>query len=195
MIFGLIPAAGLSTRMHDYKMTLPCKSRTVIETTTASLLDAGVERVVIVLGHRADEVRKALLDFGDKVLFVYNEEYASSDMMHSIQCGCSEMPPCDAFFLLPGDMPMVSEKTIHALQMAYISEPKAKVIFPTIQGRRKHPPLISSELIPKILAFRGEGGLRALWETMEDGILAVPVTDMGIQVDLDTKEDYLRHCK
>ncbi|MBZ5565767.1 MAG: NTP transferase domain-containing protein, partial [Acidobacteriia bacterium] len=51
MIAGLVLAAGESSRMGKDKALLRYQGRTFLETILQTLRDAGVERVVVVLGH------------------------------------------------------------------------------------------------------------------------------------------------
>lgn len=187
---ALILAAGLSKRMGEFKPLLPLRGRTVIENSVGSVLSGGAETAVVVTGCRADEVESVLRDaFGDRVSFVRNEEYASTEMMRSVQIGAAALPECDAFFLLPGDMPVVAPDTFDRLLAARERE-KAPVVFPTLDGYRKHPPLIDARLIPAITAFDGDGGLRELWKRYESAIRTVAVEDAGVWIDLDTRPAY-----
>ena len=193
-IGALVLAAGLSRRMGDFKPLLPLRGAALIENSVGSVLSGGAESAVVVTGHRADEVEDVLRRaFGERVRLVRNPDYASTDMLRSIQIGAAALPPCEAFFLLPGDMPAVAADTCGRLLAARERE-AAPVIFPALDGRRAHPPLIDARLIPEILAFDGGGGLRGLWERHESGIRAVPVDDAGVRLDLDTPEDYQK-CK
>lgn len=191
-IHALILAAGQSRRMGQFKPLLPLRGRTLIENSVGSALSGGAETAVVVTGCRGDEVEDVLARaFGTRVRFARNPDYAATDMMRSIQIGAAALPACDAFFLLPGDMPAVEAGTFAALLAAREREPHP-VIFPTLGGYRKHPPLIDAALLPAILAFDGEGGLRELWKRYENDILTVPVEDGGVWVDLDTPADYQR---
>ena len=193
-ICALILAAGLSRRMGEFKPLLPLGKSTVIESTVSAALSGGAERAVAVTGYRADEVEAALRGrFGDAVGFVRNSEYDATDMLRSVQIGAAALPGCDAFFLLPGDMPAVENDTFRAL-LAARERGRPLLVFPTLDGWRKHPPLVDARLIPEIIAFRGEGGLRELWKRFEDKTVTVPVNDGGVQLDLDTPRDYQR-CK
>jgi len=189
-LLGLIPAAGLSSRMGAFKPLLPFGGGTVIEAAVSSLLEGGAAAVTLVTGHRAAEIESVLgAAFPGRVRFVRNPDYAATDMLRSVQLGCGALPPCEGFFLLPGDMPAVRPETLRTLAAR---RPKAGpyILFPVLEGRRLHPPLISGDLIPDILAFRGEGGLRAFWATREEAVGTVAVTDAGGLWDLDTPEDY-----
>lgn len=188
---GLILAAGLSSRMGDFKPLMPLHEKTLIENAIDSLLLSGVGQVVVVLGHRGKELETILRSryIGDSILTVYNHDYATTDMFTSIRVGLSVMPPCDAFFLLPGDMPVVAKETFLAVYRAMPQDGTA-ITFPTLEGYRKHPPLISADLIPEIMAYRGEGGLRGFWQLHPDLIKTVAVDDIGCWTDLDTFEQY-----
>jgi len=189
-ICGLILAAGLSSRMGEFKPLMPLRGKTLIENTVSSVLNGGAQSVVVVTGYRGTEV-EALLQrrYGERVRFARNPEFAETDMMRSIQIGCLALPSCDAFFLMPGDMPVVGRTTFQKLLMARPTD-ALSVVFPTLGGYRKHPPLVDARLIPEILAFRDSGGLRRLWRQHEELILTVPVDDEGVWVDLDTQRDY-----
>ena len=189
-IHALVLAAGRSRRMGDFKPLLPLRGRTLIENSVGSALSGGAETVTVVTGCRADEVERVLARaFGERVRFVRNDAYAETDMLRSAQLGAAALPACGAFFLLPGDMPVVSPETFAKLRAAYAREP-APLVFPTLDGRRKHPPLIDARLIPAILAFDGEGGLRELWRRYEGELRTVPVDDAGVRIDVDTPRDY-----
>ena len=192
-ICGLVLAAGLSRRMGEFKPLLPFRGKTLIENTIDSILSGGAHQVVVVTGHRAEELEAILGEkYEGRVILARNREFATTDMLRSIQIGCRAMPECDAFFLLPGDMPVVEPSTFRKVLAR--RDGTLKVIFPTLDGFRKHPPLVDCRLIPRILNFHGDGGLRQFWQEQEALVTTVSVDDGGVWVDLDTKEDY-KKCK
>lgn len=189
-ILGLVPAAGRSSRMGEFKPLLPFRGRPLIVNAVGSLLSGGAERAVVVTGLRAAEVEAALENaFGDRVRCVRNLDYARTDMLRSIQLGCAALEEAEALFLLPGDMPAVRPATLRALLDSRPAE-APYILFPVLDGRRRHPPLIHRTLLPEIASFRGDGGLRALWRLHESIIREVPVADEGVALDLDTPGDY-----
>lgn len=189
---GLVLAAGRSTRMGAFKMLMPLDGETVIERSISSMFRAGVSSVVLVVGYRGDEIERTIGNrFGDRLTTVYNHDYAHTDMLHSIRLGLRSLPPCDAFFLLPGDMPGIGKETFLAVRKRW-AESGCTIAFPTVGGRRKHPPLVSSSCIDRIGRFHGEGGLRTIWREYADVIATVAVEDEGCESDLDTMEDYRR---
>lgn len=189
-IGGLILAAGLSSRMGDFKPLLPLRGKTLIENTIDSLLLCGVSPVVVVLGYRGRELEALLRSryVGDSVQTVFNPDYASTDMLASVKIGFAAAPPCDAFFLLPGDMPVVAKETFLAVYRALPETPA--IVFPTLEGYRKHPPLIDSRFLPEILQYDGTQGLRGFWKLHDSAVVTVPVDDLGCRTDLDTPAQY-----
>ncbi|AET69893.1 putative MobA-like protein [Desulfosporosinus orientis DSM 765] len=190
-INGIILAAGLSSRMQAFKPLLKLQNKTVIESCIDSMLKAGAGQVILVLGYRAEEVEAYLADkyARSRLKLAYNQNYAETDMLTSIKIGVSALKPCDAFYLLPGDMPAIHPETFRAVKEAMLRT-QALAAFPAIDGKRKHPPLISWQCRDLILNFTGEGGLREVWKTLEDRVATVPVEDLGCLMDTDTKEDY-----
>lgn len=192
-IGGLILAAGCSKRMGDFKPLMPLCGKTLIENTIDSMLLCGISPITVVLGHRGRDIEAIVKSryLGTGLTMVYNNDYAATDMLTSIKIGLSAMPPCDAFFLLPGDMPVVAKETFLAVYRA-MPELGSAITFPTLKGYRKHPPLIDAAFIPEILRYDGINGLRGFWELHADSIVTVAVDDVGCWTDLDTFTQYSR---
>lgn len=208
---GLVLAAGMSRRMQQFKPLMRIGDQTMIERTVSQMLASGVREVSVVLGCRGDEVRRALshplfsgslkeafpamlsLGFRQKVHFVYNQDYESTQMLDSVKIGLREMKPCDYFFVSPGDMPAISAATYQRL-ISEAGGQGAKVVFPVLDGVRKHPPLVSWSCREDILNFQGKG-LRMLWGSYEGNIKEVPLYDEGCTMDVDYPEDYRRVCR
>lgn len=171
--------------MGRFKPLLPFGDTTVIERSVATAL-AVCDTVVAVLGKRSGELRELLSRFGDRLIITENPDYASTDMLTSVRLGLRAIGECDAFFLVPADMPLITESTYRALAAAF--DGSAEALIPTLCGRRGHPPLISAAMIPEILSDTGEGGLRAVLS--RHTVRLIPVEDRGCTIDLDTPADY-----
>lgn len=195
---GLVLAAGLSSRMGDFKPLLSLCGKTLIENTVDSMFAGGVDSVVVVTGYRAEELERCLYArYASKVYTVRNHDYAVTDMLQSIKIGVRALsvtePDCGAFYLLPGDMPVVSPETFMLLRRHRNPQEKS-IVFPTLQGFRKHPPLIDASFMTPIINFSQDGGLRQLWKQYTQCIRTVPVDDAGCWIDVDTPNDYQK-CK
>ena len=197
VINGLILAAGMSRRMQQFKPLMKLGNKTIIETTVEQMLSAGVDQITVVLGYRGSEIQKVLekdQKMKKRVRFVYNFEFEKTQMLDSVKIGIKELKECERFFIVPGDMPAISAETYLRLTEQAKKHSEAKVIFPTIEGYRKHPPLISWSCRKDILHFEGNG-LRELWKQYEGCVAEIPWKDNGCTLDIDTVEDYQRLCR
>ncbi|QQK07401.1 nucleotidyltransferase family protein [Miniphocaeibacter halophilus] len=185
---GLILAAGLSSRMGENKLLMDLRGKPLIFHTIDNMLNGGVDEITIVLGNKAEEIREVLASkYGDKLRFVFNENYKNLEMIDSIKEGISNIGSCYGVFLIPGDMPAISEKSYKTIIEK--DNEHNLVVFPLYKQYRKHPPLIKSDCIPLILNYEGDNGLRGFWSYIENSIQCVQVDDEGANLDVDTPED------
>ncbi|MFA9462707.1 MAG: NTP transferase domain-containing protein [Velocimicrobium sp.] len=194
---GIILAAGMSKRMGEFKPLLQINKKTMIEQSIDCMLESGVETITLVLGFQGKKIEEVLEKGSNKkhqIVTVYNEAYATTQMLDSVKIGVRNLKECDAFYLLPGDMPAIHPNTFLKVQEE-MKKQKARIVFPTVEGYRKHPPLIASECIMDILNFESDGGLRELWKTFKYKIVEVPVDDFGCTLDADTKAQYQSICQ
>ena len=192
---AVILAAGLSSRMGDFKPLMKLKEKTVIENLIDSVLDAEIDEIIIVLGFRGKDLENHIksnykYDLAlNKITFVYNKNYKKTDMLTSIKIGIRNLSYCDGFYIIPVDMPAIKKDTFITLKNSMIKT-KSEVVFATLNGYKKHPPLIDNNFKDIILNYEGEGGLREIWKVYNLNIKYVPVNDYGCAIDIDTKRDY-----
>lgn len=188
-IAGLVLAAGLSSRMGDFKPLLPLGSSTVIERVIATLHRAGLTSIYVVVGYQGEKLSSVLA--GSTISVVENPRY-QEDMFSSVVAGVRALPPtCRGFLLWPADIPLVRPDTLQTLMHTFMAQ-GVGVVHPCHSGKRGHPPLISRRYVPQILGWSGAGGLRALWHQSPHDSLDVTVDDPGTVLDMDTPDDYLR---
>ena len=187
----IILAAGFSSRAQSFKPLLPLGDSCVIAKTADTFRQAGIRDITAVVGHRADELIPVLNSLGMK--HVVNCNY-SDGMFSSVFTGVQALSPqAEAFFLIPADIPLVKSHSVRLLGRAF-KKTGASVVYPSFQGTRGHPPLISACLKPAILEWSGAGGLCALLEQHESRAYEVEVLDEGISMDIDTPADYEALC-
>lgn len=187
---GLLLAAGRSRRMGGRsKLLLALDGRPVIRRAAESLAESGVGRLVVVLGHRAKDVRRALE--GLPVEFVENRDFTQG-MGHSIAIGVAALgAECRSVVIALGDMPRVNPCTVRKLIEAHRSGKAIAV--PVLGGRRGHPVLFDLLRFRKDLAsLSGDAGARGILDSHPEEVGEVPVDDPGIHFDIDTPEDYAR---
>lgn len=187
---GIITAAGLSSRMGSFKPLLPFAGKTFIETGVANLQQAGAMPVIVVVGFRAEEIKARFIQQRE-MIFVTNDNYQNGDMLESVKIGLNKASGCDAVYVMPGDMPAIAVGTFRKVRNC-MEETGAKVVFPTMGGKRRHPPLIRSACFSAIENYNGEGGLRGALQQFGEETACIPVDDIGCTLDADTWEDYLK---
>ncbi len=186
-IAGVILAAGSSSRIGEIKQLLAFRQTTllgqVIRNSTGSLLD----EVILVLGHRADEIQKAVKL--DRVRVVMNEAHAQGQST-SLRAGLSAVSEeTDAVMFILGDQPLVGPTVMNALIDGYCRT-RAPIVLPTHQGRRGNPVVIDRMLFPRVESLTGDVGARVLFHEYAEEILEIELEDDSIHFDLDTWEDY-----
>lgn len=181
-IGAVVAAAGLSSRMGDFKPLLPFDGVTVIERCVANLRAAGASALVVVTGHQAEELAARLRD----VTLVHNPLYAETQMFDSLRLGLRALPAdCDTILLTPGDVPLVEPETVRALLDA-----KAGFACPVCAGRKGHPVALDGKYRDAVLRYAGDGGLRGAVTALGIPVTEVEVADEGMSRDLDTPADY-----
>ncbi len=189
-IGALILAAGLSSRMAGFKPLLLIEGKTLVEHAIGLFKSTGVTDIVTVVGHRSEDLVPVVEAASSR--YVINENFKAG-MFSSIQQGVRQLrTSCDAFFLLPVDIPVVRPATIHQLLHEFYKSPATLICYPQFQARRGHPPLIDCSLADRILAYDGQGGMRGFLRQYEDRALVVSVDDPFIRMDVDTQEDLSR---
>jgi molybdenum cofactor cytidylyltransferase len=186
---AIILAAGRSSRMGAFKPLLPFGSETVIECVLSACVAAGIRTIRVVVGWNAHRLIPLLEGRG--VPWVKNERFTEG-MYSSLQVGVGSLPAgVDAFFVLPGDMPLVRGETLRRLAAEW-NPGSGQILYPCFNGKRGHPPLIAGSLIPEILRETPSGGLRELLALHAAEAREIACEDPGILLDLDTPEEYER---
>jgi CTP:molybdopterin cytidylyltransferase MocA len=185
---AILLAAGRSRRMGTFKPLLPFPGeRTVVEACIGNLLDAGIETIVVVLGHRAAEMRARLSHL--PVSFALNSE-AESEMSASIARGVEQLPQeVKTILIALCDQPAIPPAVISFLMMER-GRTRARLVVPEYAGRGGHPVLIDHSFRPELLRLDARRGLRSLFRTHREEVLRVPVASAYIARDMDTWDDY-----
>lgn len=187
---GLITAAGLSTRMGGFpKPLLHIDDQRFVERLVSTYQQAGVDDVVVVLGHEADEV-SARADLSDAIV-VENDRYEEG-MLSSVRAGVRKARDleADGMFLSPVDYPLIPATVVERLLDAYREAPEADIVHPTTDGGRGHPPLFAASTFDALLAAPEDEGARAVVYADDTDTREVAVDDERIFVDVDTPEEY-----
>ncbi len=112
---AVILAAGKSTRMKSEtpKVLHPVCGRLMIEYVLDAARIAGCEKLIVIVGHKADMVRKALSHHND---VVFAEQVEQKGTGHAVMMAESELEGHDgAVLILAGDTPLLQGSSLKAL--------------------------------------------------------------------------------
>jgi CTP:molybdopterin cytidylyltransferase MocA len=186
-VSAIVLAAGRSSRMGAFKPLLPFGPQTVIESSIANLREGGVSEIVVVVGHRGNEIREALKSAG--VSFASNPD-ADTPMGVSIALGVAQVSePCDAVLISPADHPAIPADTIKSIVNEWLCG--ASLVQPEYNGRGGHPVLIDQKYFGELLHLDAQRGLRGLFEQHRQETRRLAVGSPFIARDMDTWEDYV----
>jgi CTP:molybdopterin cytidylyltransferase MocA len=187
-IAAILLAAGRSRRMGAFKALLPFGDKTVIENCIDNLQLADVAPILVVLGHRALDVRNHLEN--SDVSFALNPD-PESEMGESIKLGIQKIPTTTkATFIALVDHPAVPPEVMTDLIKAW--QRGARLVVPDFAGRGGHPVLVDLSFREELLALDPARGLRALFDAHRSEVLRLAVPSPFVARDMDTWEDYVR---
>ena len=192
MIAAILLAAGQSKRMGQPKMLLPWGHLTVIEQVITTFLNSGIEDLVVVTGGNREQVERAIEAY--PVRRIHNVEYATGEMLSSLQAGLQALhPEVQAVLVVLGDQPQIQESSIRAVSEAY-RQSRARIVVPSFRMRRGHPWLVARPLWVEILQMKSPESPRDFLNRHAAEIQYVDVDTPSILADLDTPQDYEEFC-
>jgi molybdenum cofactor cytidylyltransferase len=173
--------------MGQVKQLLPFRGKPLISHIFYTALASRLDEVIVVLGHKAEEIEMRV-DFGD-ALVIMNDHYEAGQST-SLQIGISAISDrSEAALFILGDQPLVNVDVINRLIEEFERE-RIGFLIPTFHGKRGNPVLVGRSFFPQLESLTGDQGARALFKEYADQVKEVDVGDGCIHVDIDTLDDY-----
>ena len=189
VVGAVLLAAGSGSRMgHKPKCLLELGGVPLIRRQLIALSGAGVDEVVVVLGHHAELIEPVVQTF--PVTLVRNPN-PDDGQVSSQRLGLAALGgKLDAVIVALADQPLINAQDITALIGAFKKRPEGtSVVFPQFNGERGNPVMFSNEVREQILAGAANVGCRQ-WQAANAQAVAPFVTDnRRYRVDVDTPED------
>ncbi len=180
--------------MGQPKALLRFGNWTALDLAVRNAIAAGVGRVVVVIGHRAEEIRAAHTFTGLGAEFTWTlNRAAESEQIDSLRMGLRalERDPLEAFLFQPVDYPLVTRGDIELLIQAHRGHSGPERVFiPTYGGERGHPVLCRARMREVFLDLPPGKTARDAIEA--GGIVHVEVQNPGVIEDMNTPDDYRR---
>ena len=184
-IGAVVLAAGIASRMGDFKPMLPLGKESVIQNVVRVLQSAGARQIVVVTGYRSEVLVDHLKNTG--VMFAENKRFAQTKMFDSVLLGLRALgDTCDKVLVTPADVPLVRVDTVRTL----LGE-EGPCVRPLYQGEPGHPILLDRAVVPLLMGCSGKGGLRGAIQELGLPLRDVAVEDENTIFDIDTPDDYV----
>jgi len=188
-IAAVILAAGTSSRMGEAKQLLHLGEITLLDQVIENVRGSRVDEIVLVLGHEAERIKQSITTQSLKV--VINDFYGQG-MGTSLRTGLSAVPSgVGGALIVLADQPFVRAATFDQI-IDHYRQSGAQIVIPTYKGFRGNPVLLDRSVFAEVMALSGDIGCRAIFGNHLEGIAKVPVEDVGILLDLDSKADVAR---
>ena len=168
--------------MGQPKQLMEFKGEPLLRRTAKIALEAGLDPVVVILGHQAEAVGASLS--GLSITTVIHSSW-SEGMASSIRVGINAVPQdATAALVLACDQPTVNETFLMAMLAAHRVE-LGRIVAAAYAGAIGIPALFPRRCFEALRALTGDRGARALLEGAD--VLSLPLP--GGEMDLDTLED------
>ena len=186
-VSAILTAAGESRRMGRPKPLLPWRGTTLVEHQISALFDGGASEVVVVVGHKANDVAAQVSETGARC--VVNPDYLQGKTT-SIKAGLRAISAdAEAILLLAVDQPRTAS-IVSAVVQAHISA-NALITSPRYQGHGGHPLIFASSLREELARIsEKKQGIREVFQTHRDCVQEYALDDPMIRLDLNTPDAY-----
>ena len=175
---GLIAAAS----KKEAAPLLQIGSIPIIKRIVLTFQQAGIFPIVIVTGTEEFEVKTHLANCD--VIFLHNDNFEAPPLFDSVKIGLDYLQDkCEKVVFAPVNVPMFSPSTLKQLM-----ETQGDMVTPSYEARGGHPVVIASKIIPELLEYSGENGLRGAAATLGERRVWVEVKDEGILHSVHNEE-------
>ncbi len=184
MIAAVVLAAGSGSRFGGAKQLAELDGIPLLEHALRAVEAVpAIERIVVVLGARAEEVRAGVdLGLAEPVVCA---DWAEGQAA-SLRCGIAAVAGADAAVLTLGDMPRITPQVIARfadLADRHGSRARARAVY---DGKPGHPVVLGSAYFDQIAQLRGDVGAREVLKAI--GAVAIECSHLCSAVDVDTPE-------
>lgn len=182
----MVLAAGTSSRLGRNKLLVELEGEALVRRIVRRTLGAGLDPVLVVVGHEADRVVAELADLPCRP--VVNPDYARGQPT-SLAAGIAAVPPeAAAAVVVLADMPRVTAEMIAAVVERY-RETGALVVASDYGGVAAPPTLYDRGLFAELTITAGPGTARRAMARHPDAAARVPwpaeaLADLDVEADL-----------
>lgn len=181
---AVVLAAGASTRFDGAKLLAPLADRPILQWVLDTLAAIGLGETVVVLGHRADEIERAIA-WRDERRIVNPDP--DRGMSGSLRLGLAGLgSSTEAALIALGDQPLVRADVVDRL-ISSLEPGGPPIVAPRYATGGPNPLLVGRAAWPVADQATGDRGLGPLLAGRRDLVIEIPVD--GANPDVDTRAD------
>lgn len=179
------------------KALLPIDGVRFIEKIVTTLKLTRVRKIIVVLGHNAEEMRQKMADLPIEI--VVNPDYKLGQLS-SLSAALRHIESADDAANVDGilvhlvDHPYISAELV-TLMIDRFYQSKKLIVVPRYRERRGHPVIFSKLIFSELLAAPPDQGAKAVVRAHRGETLEIVTEDEGVTIDIDTPEEYRRRVK
>ena len=188
-IGALLLSAGFSSRMHQHKALLDWGETTLVRYQVDTLLNAGVNEIVVVLGANETNIRPEIDDLVN-VTVVVNHEYEQGKTTSIVTGACAlQKIDLDDLLILNVDQPRSSEMIQNIVRFHNRSE--KGITIPRFNAKGGHPIILKSSYLDELKLIKESTlGLKQLMLDNADDIHEYVQDNEEILIDMNTEAEY-----
>lgn len=181
-------AAGRSTRAQGANKLLALRDGVpLVAHVAAGLRATRAGAPIVVTGHGADAVRRAVEAVAPQARFVHNADFAEG-MSTSLKAGLAALAPSvEAVAICLADMPEIDGAIVDRLFAVWEAAEAPCVVVATHDGRRGNPVILPACFFAEIAAVTGDVGARGVVAAHADRVVEVEI-GAAAAGDLDTRQ-------
>ena len=186
---AVLLAAGSASRMGNKpKCLLELGGVSLIRRQLIALSGAGVDEVVVVLGHYADQIEPAVSTFPVTLVRNPNPDEGQNSSLH---LGLQALSPkLDAVLVALADQPLINAQDATDLIGAYKKRAEGvQVVVPEKDGQPGNPVMFSTAVKDAILAGDKQWGCKQWQQANPSQVLRWVTTNSRYVTDVDTEAD------
>jgi molybdenum cofactor cytidylyltransferase len=180
--------------MGQPKALLSIGGQTFIERIVDALRKAGLQNIIVVLGHDAEAMRQKIAHL--PVTILVNPDYRTGQLS-SLRVAIRHLLPndrCGGLLVHLVDHPYIDAALVNLLIERFEDSGKL-IVVPRFHSKRGHPVIFARSLFDELLNAPEDQGAKAVVNAHRDETLEIETEDEGITLDIDTPELYRQHVK
>ena len=189
MIKAILLAAGQSKRIKsENKLTKLYKKKPLLNHSLKALHKSKVNKVIIVLGHQQNEVKK-IIKKNKKNIFSFNKDFRKG-MASSIKVGLKKITKNDkGFIVVQSDMPFIKSSDINKI---YNSIRSKKFLVHVLKFKNKvgNPIGFDISVVKKFKRIKGDFGAKFMVKRLKNETKFIKINNLKSFKDFDKASDF-----